>query len=75
MAFEFMEKYHYSSTERNLLENMEMPFAIYQFIDHRVVTLILSNGFLKLFGYEDRNAEYALHISGIPMKACTMKAR
>lgn len=53
-----MEKYHYSSTERNLLENMEMPFAIYQFIDHRVVTLILSNGFLKLFGYEDRNAAY-----------------
>lgn len=53
-----MDKYHYSSTERNLLENMEVPFAIYQFIDHRVVTLILSNGFLKLFGYEDRNTAY-----------------
>jgi len=35
-----------------------MPFAIYQFVDRRVATLILSDGFCELFGYTDRAKAY-----------------
>ncbi len=53
-----MERYQYSDEERSLLENNPIPFAIYQFINRRVVTLILSDGFLELFGYKDRELAY-----------------
>ena len=49
-----MERYSYSPQERAVLEKLQQPFAVYQFIDRRVVTLILSDGFCRLFGYEDR---------------------
>ena len=49
-----MEKYRFEETERTLLEGSCIPFAVYQFIDKRVVTILLSDGFLELFGYEDR---------------------
>ncbi len=35
-----------------------IPLGIYQFIDKRVVTLVLSEGFCKMFGYEDRAQAY-----------------
>ncbi|MBQ7507667.1 MAG: EAL domain-containing protein [Lachnospiraceae bacterium] len=50
-----MEKYRFEETERTLLEGSCIPFAVYQFIDKRVVTILLSDGFLELFGYEDRD--------------------
>ena len=53
-----MEKYEFTDSERALLESMEEPFAIYQFVDKHVVTSILSNGFCKLFGYDDRARAY-----------------
>ncbi len=53
-----MQKYEYSKEIRELLERSLIPFAIYQFINKRVVTLILSDGFLKLFDYEDREKAY-----------------
>ena len=40
------------------MEKADIPFAIYQFIDKRVVTLILSKGFCDLFGYEDLEKAY-----------------
>ena len=49
-----MEKYSYSAEERTILENLEQPLAVYQFVDGRVVTLVVSNGFCRLFGYEKR---------------------
>jgi hypothetical protein len=42
------------------MENSCVPFAIYQFLDKRVVTLVLSAGFLETFGYTDRAAAYDL---------------
>lgn len=33
------------------MENSPIHFAVYQFIDKRVVTLVLSEGFCKLYGY------------------------
>ena len=49
-----MEKYTYSTEERAVLESMEQPLAIYQVVDNRVVTLVVSNGFCKLLGYTSR---------------------
>jgi diguanylate cyclase (GGDEF)-like protein len=40
------------------MEKADIPFAIYQFIDKRVVPLILSKGFCDLFGYEDLEKAY-----------------
>ena len=53
-----MERYQYTDEQRTLLENMQVPFAIYQFVDKRVSALILSDGFCRLFGYEDRAKAY-----------------
>ena len=51
-----MEKYHFTDSERNIMERFRVPFAVYQFVDRRVVPLVLSDGFLDLFGYETREA-------------------
>ena len=40
------------------MEGLQQAFAIYQFIDKRVVTLVLSEGFCDLFEYEDREQAY-----------------
>ena len=37
-----------------MYEGMRQPFAVYQMVDKRVVTLALSDGLLRLFGYTDR---------------------
>ena len=51
-------KYRYSAEQRALLEGLAQPLAIYQFLNKRVVTLVLSDGFCELFGYEDRALAY-----------------
>ena len=40
------------------MEGLRQPFAVYQLIDRKVVTLALSDGFMKLFGYTDRAKAY-----------------
>ena len=56
-----MKKYHFSENERFIMEKCRIPFAIYQFLDKRVVTRILSDGFLELFGFKDReHAHYVM---------------
>ena len=49
-----MDRYEYPESERRVLERSLIPFAVYQFIDRRVVSLVLSDGFLRLLGYDDR---------------------
>ena len=44
-----MEKYRYSDEELKLLENSPIPFAIYQSVEKRAVTIVLSEGFFELF--------------------------
>ena len=51
-----MKKYVFTGEKRSALESLRQPFAIYQFIDKRVVTLLLSDGFCDLFGYKDDRA-------------------
>ena len=53
-----MEKYRYEPNVMASMEASPIPFAVYQFVDRRVVTLVLSAGFCKLFGYEDRAQAY-----------------
>ncbi len=53
-----MEKYQFTRDQLRLIESMKVPFAIYQFLDKRVVTLALSDGFCEMFAYADRAAAY-----------------
>lgn len=53
-----MDRYHFSKEEQAIFEGLKQPFAIYQFVDKRVVTLALSDGFCDLFGYDDRSEAY-----------------
>lgn len=53
-----MEKYQFDAKDFSELEKLKIPFAIYQFIDKRVVTVLLSDGFCELFGYDDKAKAY-----------------
>ena len=55
-----MEKYQFSEEQLRLMELSSIPFAVYQFIDQRVVTLAASQGVADLLGLEDRQAVYDL---------------
>ena len=54
-----MSRYQFSPQERSVLEGLQQAFAVYQFVDMRVATLVLSDGFCRLFGYDDRALAYA----------------
>ena len=53
-----MKRYCFTEQLQSAYESMQVPFAIYQFINKRVVTLALSDGFCELFGYKDRAQAY-----------------
>ena len=53
-----MKRYCFTEQLQTAYESMQVPFAIYQFINKRVVTLALSDGFCELFGYEDKAQAY-----------------
>ncbi len=53
-----MERYEFTQEQQACLEMMKHPLAVYQFLDKKVVTLVLSDGFCNLFGYENRAEAY-----------------
>lgn len=53
-----MKRYRFTEQLQTAYESMQVPFAIYQFINKQVVTLALSDGFCELFGYEDKAQAY-----------------
>ncbi len=53
-----MYRYEFSPEQKHYLEKLKVPFAIYQFVNKHIVTLILSEGFCELLGYEDRDQAY-----------------
>ena len=53
-----MERYRFEESALRLMEASCIPFAVYQFVDRRVVTLALSQGFCDLFGFDDRDEAY-----------------
>ena len=53
-----MEKYRFSSKEQKNLEQMPVPMAVYQFVDEKVLTLSLSEGYCRLFDFPDLPTAY-----------------
>ncbi len=53
-----MNRYALPQQTKAVYESLRQAFAVYQVIDKRVVTLALSDGFCRLFGYEDRAQAY-----------------
>ena len=53
-----MERYRFSPQEQALLEGLKQPFAVFQYIDKRVVPVLLSEGFCELFGYTEKAQAY-----------------
>ena len=49
-----MDKYSMPPSEKAAIEALQLPFAVYRFVDKRVVTLALSDGFCAMFGYQQR---------------------
>ena len=41
------------------MERMPIPFAVFQLVDNRIVTLVLSDGFCELLGEGDRDSACA----------------
>ena len=54
-----MKEYELSEDQRVFIESMRQPFAICQFLERGIVTLVVSDGFCELFGYRDRAHAYA----------------
>jgi len=45
-----MDRYQFGEEERAILEKLNIPMAIYQFIDKRVVTLLVTDGMCNIMG-------------------------
>ena len=54
-----MEKYRFTDDQQALMEQMTIPFAVFQLIDKRIVPVALSDGFCELLGIGDRESAYA----------------
>ncbi|MBR3242745.1 MAG: EAL domain-containing protein [Parasporobacterium sp.] len=54
-----MRKYEFSKEQLALMEEMRQPFVVCQFLEKNVVTLAVSDGFCKMFGYKDRAQAYS----------------
>ena len=53
-----MEKYQFAEELKAFMEHSEIPFGIFQTEGLHVETLILSDGFCRLFGYENHAQAY-----------------
>ncbi len=47
-----MTKYEFNEIQRNTLENLNIPMVIYQYIDKKVFTLLVTNGMCKLMSMD-----------------------
>ena len=52
------EKYSFDKHTLEIYERLTVPFAIFQFVDKRIVPLVLSDGLCKLYGYKDRDRAF-----------------
>lgn len=55
-----MEKYQFSDMERAVLEKLPSPLAVYQFVDRHIFVLALSDGYRKMFGFDDITEAYRI---------------
>ena len=54
-----MERYRFSEKEQALMESMDVPFAVFQLVEQRIVTIVVTRGFCALVGSMDREKVYA----------------
>ena len=54
------EKFCFDERTQSILEHLTIPFAIYQYLDKRVVTIALSQGFCDEFGFKKLEDAYAV---------------
>ena len=50
-----MRKYSYPDETRIALETLQQPLAVYQLVDGQVKTVLVSDGFCRLFGFDSRD--------------------
>ena len=55
-----MGRFAFDITSKNLLEQAPIPYAIYQNLKRDVVTILVSDGFCRLFGMSRREAMYLM---------------
>ena len=48
-----MDRYTYPDEARAVLESQKQPLAVYQLINKKIVTVLVSDGFCELFGFSD----------------------
>ena len=53
-----MEQFHFSDKDQKKLEQMPVPMAVYQFVNEKVLTLSLSEGYCRLFNFPDHRTAY-----------------
>ena len=53
------ERFYFDKRTQEILESLTIPFAVYQYIDKRVVTVALSKGFCDEFGFKSLKDAYA----------------
>ena len=51
-----MDRYVFTKQEKAVLERLKPALAVYQFVNKRVVTLVLSDGFCELIGMDREHA-------------------
>ena len=52
------ERFGFDQRTQEILEHLTIPFAIYQYIDKRVVTIAISQGFCDEFGFRKLEDAY-----------------
>lgn len=52
------EKFSFDERTQEILEHLTIPFAIYQYVDKRVVTIAISQGFCDEFGFKKLEDAY-----------------
>ena len=52
------EIFRYDRKTQEAFERLTVPFAVYHIIDKRAVPILVSDGFCRLFGFEDRARAY-----------------
>lgn len=55
-----MKKYQFNAIEAATLEKLSVPLAVYQLIDKKVETLLISDGMCELFGVHDKADAYRI---------------
>ncbi len=53
-----VEKYSFDKHTQEIYERLTAPFAIFQFVDKRIVPIVLSDGLCQLYNYKDRTNAY-----------------